>query len=617
MSLFHSPLTRRVTLVLATTSVFLAILGVRYRPDLAVRTWQLAIWADDTRERRRFPTTIAGVAEGRSGGAVELQETERSSNSAHEDPLLAGPSSGMVPVAQAVSLPRPAGETEDDSVLYPTLERIEERMAVGMRRAQGSVVALEYTAAEGPGDARRVATGIVINSSGDVLSVRIDPPAPSSAGPRESQGNTTQIVARDALGRCHAADWVATDPETGLTLLRITPRAVKPIHVAPQEPTLGAQVIVVGNPFGLGHSVSHGHVAGLDRALKLGERHLGGLIQIRAPLYPGDSGAAVTNLRGQLLGLIRSGLAVPGGVGRQADPDDGFGFAITARDMFWIANQLRTCGHIDRAYLGIRVEPVEAVVSQHLQAPPARGSEKDSLLEGALLGEVLIGGPASLAGLRTGDAIIALDGKPIHSSQNLTDRLDRLPSRTTIQLEVVRAEAEKRIHLTVKVRTTSRPEACPYQPAHLHSCPENHPHLMSPAVSQWTPPLGALPAAGSSAIPSAACLVQTSTSLTPPPPSGTSPSAAEARLESLSAPSGVNPTERCAEPQGPSVSSVPVPPGSPLQAPILPLQASGLKLTLPPGITERLEQFERRLEQLERRIKPTPETQQANSIRRQ
>ena len=71
-------------------------------------------------------------------------------------------------------------------------------------------------------------------------------------------------------------------------------------------------MFVVGNPFGMGHSVSRGHVAGLDRALELGTRQLGGLIQVQAPLYPGDSGAAVVNLHGDWLGLIRSGLAIPG-----------------------------------------------------------------------------------------------------------------------------------------------------------------------------------------------------------------------------------------------------------------------------------------------------------------
>ena len=183
-----------------------------------------------------------------------------------------------------------------------------------MIRARESVVALEYAAVGGPPGSRRVATGVVINTRGDVLSIRIDRPLPGLGTSSAQRDRDSLIVARDASGERHSALWIAADPETGLTLLRIAPRVVKPIQLATDSPSLGGQVFVVGNPLGLGHSVSRGHIAGLDRALKLGPRQLGGLIQIQAPLYPGDSGAVVANLRGQLLGLIRSGLAIQVGV---------------------------------------------------------------------------------------------------------------------------------------------------------------------------------------------------------------------------------------------------------------------------------------------------------------
>ena len=112
-------------------------------------------------------------------------------------------------------------------------------------------------------------------------------------------------------GRRRIAEWVAANQESGLTLLRISPRTVRPIKAASERPALGSPVVVIGDPFGLGHTVSRGHIAGLDRALKLRSRDIGGLIQVQAPLYPGDSGAVVANLRGQLLGLIRSGMAIP------------------------------------------------------------------------------------------------------------------------------------------------------------------------------------------------------------------------------------------------------------------------------------------------------------------
>jgi len=336
-----------------------------------------------------------------------------------------------------------------------------------MIRARDSVVALEYTALEGPPGSRRLATGVVINLRGDVLSVRIDPPsaATSSApGPISTgsgaTGHTT-IVAHDASGRRHLAQWVAADPETGLTLLQIAPRAVRPIQIAAEEPSLGSQVFVVGNPFGLGHSVSRGHIAGLDRALKVGSHQLGGLIQVQAPLYPGDSGAVVANLRGQLLGLIRSGLAIPATAKDRAERDNDFGFALAVRDVLWVADQLRARGHVDRAYLGVRLEPVAAAATLHPH--PEAGShpspDVDAILEGAVLLEVMAGTPAALAGLRAGDVIVAVDGQPVRSPYDLTDRLDRLPAQVMIHLDIVRARGPQRQHMTLALRTSSRTEA--------------------------------------------------------------------------------------------------------------------------------------------------------------
>ena len=146
------------------------------------------------------------------------------------------------------------------------------------------MVAIEYTAPDAPPGTPRVATGVVINHRGEVLSVRIDQPPASQVPPVAS--NSPLIVAHDVSGRRHSVRWVAADPESGLTLLRLPPQAVKPIRTAVSTPNLGSQVFVVGNPFGMGHSVSRGHVAGLDRVLELGTRQLGGLIQVQAPLLP-------------------------------------------------------------------------------------------------------------------------------------------------------------------------------------------------------------------------------------------------------------------------------------------------------------------------------------------
>ena len=299
-------------------------------------------------------------------------------------------------------------------------------------------------------------------------------------------------------------------------MLRIAPRAVRPIQIAAEEPTLGSQVFVVGNPFGLGHSVSRGHIAGLDRALKLGSRQLGGLIQVQAPLYPGDSGAVVTNLRGQLLGLIRSGLAIPTTPNDRAERDNDFGFALAARDVLWVVDQLRARGRVDRAYLGVRLEPAAGTAAPY--NPSDAGSretpEETPLLEGAILQEVLAGTPAALAGLKAGDTIVAVDGQPIHSSHDLTDRLDRLPSQTAIHLDVVRGRGSQRQRLNMELRTTSRPDTGEQAARSSPRPPAGQPELPRPAQ---TGPSPASVAAVPSALPLPAPVAVVPTAAPAPP----------------------------------------------------------------------------------------------------
>ena len=138
---------------------------------------------------------------------------------------------------------------------------------------------------------------------------------------------------------------------------------------------LGIPVLVIGNPFGLAHSVSRGYVAGLGRRLELGPRQLGGLIQVDASLHPGDSGALLADLQGGWLGVIRSGLAAPAESdrkGRESSTTTS-GFAIPARDALWVADQLRTRRRVDRAYLGVTMD-LAAPAARPPASPTARCS---------------------------------------------------------------------------------------------------------------------------------------------------------------------------------------------------------------------------------------------------
>jgi S1-C subfamily serine protease len=504
---------------------------------------------------------------------------------------------------------RQGGEAGEESALERRLER---RMAAGMARARESVVALEYVAAEAPPGARRLATGVVIDAGGDVLSVRIDaPPAAPQAG---VDGGLATIVARDVLGRRHAARWLAHDPESGLTLLRIGPGAVRPIQVAAEKPSLGNQVIVVGNPYGLRHSVSRGQVAGLDRALKLRSHEIGGLIQIQAPLYPGDSGAVVANSRGQWLGLVRSGLALTIPAGDRTGPgrDNDFGFAIAADDALWVAHQLRAGGRVDRAYLGVRLERDDVPPTKPAATSPRPPSEakRDAALatatashpEGAYLHRVLEGTPAAQAGLQAGDSIVSFDGRPIHTPRDLTDRLDRTLAGATIRLEVLRGGGPQPRRLALALQVGGRPGTPePSPPVMAGGAPEGGSGPPATSVSTSKPGLTVVPTAAPA--PPEPAAQPTPAPAAPPSP----PRPAEAPKPGPAPPARTAREQDASQARGaPPAVSIPEPVRSPLRAAVPPPQAEELRLTLPRAVTERLEQLERRVEKLERQPPPAP-----------
>jgi S1-C subfamily serine protease len=590
MSLLPSPLVDRLVLGLAS--------GLLVVGTLVVGSWVGPVAKKVSQPHIPPPGPRAQIADPANG------ELGHGGRTAVQQPTELPQDSNADVGGQSITPGDPLGRSnrEEDATLLTALQRLERQMAVGMLRARDSVVALEYTADMAVPAARRVATGVVINSRGDVLSVRIDRPVASSKL-GEATGREV-IVARDASGRRHLACWVAADPESGLTLLRISARSVRPIEIAVDPPELGSQVFVVGNPFGLGHTVSRGHIAGLDRALKLGTRQLGGLIQIQAPLYPGDSGAVVANFRGQLLGLIRSGLAIPAPPGDRGERDNDFGFAIAARDVLWVADQLRARGHVDRAYLGVRLEttpesvssvPASASTTHQVLSPlsPELASERIGICEGALLREVLAGTPAAQAGLQIGDIVVAVNGELVRSASELTDRLDRLPAQVTIQLEVVRGSAPARQHLILSLQTTNRPDfglQAGFASSILKGESDAHPRPSATSrpltVTSSTSPAIARPAATTGAASSSS--PKTSTAVKVSPRSKNGQSTREPEVEAR------------------TPVSIPPPVRSPLRAPVPPPQGEELKLTLPRAVADRLERIERRLDVLERQNLSAP-----------
>ena len=330
---------------------------------------------------------------------------------------------------------RPSGQLGVDAVELAKNRHISD--AIG--RVRSATVALEYEVGD-PKLPRRMASGVVINEGGEVLSVRIDPPADRSR---------PSIIASDASGHQYPARWLAADPETGLTLLRIDAKDLKPIRQAAGDPTLGSECFLIGNPYGLGHSVTRGHIAGLRRQFSVGAHTLAGLIQIQASFHPGDSGAPLADLDGGWLGLFRGvGLApAAAGVGR----DNDLGFAIPARNALWVADQLRAVGKVDRAYLGIKFAPDSAL---NRPLDPAHPAETE---EGAKVAEVIPDSPAAASGLRQGDRVVGMDNSSVTVANDLTDRLERTAAGVKLVLDYIRGTTRNR----VTIQAASRPAPAP------------------------------------------------------------------------------------------------------------------------------------------------------------
>ena len=201
------------------------------------------------------------------------------------------------------------GEVDTDAALFAALERLEQQAAAAIGRARESVVALEYTAADAPPGTRRVATGVVINNRGEVLSVRIDPPLAGRSSGTADDGAARSW--RDFAGRRCAVRLVSgrlgnrSDFCYGF---RLEPYSRSEWRLAGRTWEARCSSWAIHSEWG---TRSPGDTSPrLDAcALELGTRQLGGLIQIQVSLYPGDSGAAVVDLHGDWLGLIRSGLA--------------------------------------------------------------------------------------------------------------------------------------------------------------------------------------------------------------------------------------------------------------------------------------------------------------------
>lgn len=282
-------------------------------------------------------------------------------------------------------------------------------------RAKLSVVTVECLLPEDEGY-QEVLSGVAIDR-GVIVTVGLRP-----------AGRAPVVCVRDAQGKTHAATWMGLDSATGIAVLTTAPDAVPPIELATAEPRVGQPVLVVGNPYGLRLSAKVGWVAGQNRVIKLRGRLHSGLIQLSVPIHPGDNGAPVCNCRGEMVGIIRSGLSVPGPEGVPVQVE-GVAFATSI-------SLVRAA--VNRVLSGDRAEQVRTFDETYFGVVPAPTTTAD--LRGLRVLRVVSGSPADKAGIRSGDVIVRVAGTEVDDPGELARVLASYPPGSRISVELVRGE---------------------------------------------------------------------------------------------------------------------------------------------------------------------------------
>ncbi len=244
-----------------------------------------------------------------------------------------------------------------------------------------------------------------------------------------ANADTINVTLRD--GREFSAELIGTDPATDVALIRIPAEDLTALEPADSEDLrVGDYVVAIGNPFGLGQTVTSGIVSALARS---GLSILGyeDFIQTDASINPGNSGGALVNLRGELVGINTAIFSQSGG-------NIGIGFAIPINLAMTISEQLLEHGEVKRGSIGVQIQDLNPELAEAFGL--SRKHEG-----GAVIVQVFEGSPAAEAGLQAGDIVQRLNNAPVTSTADLRNRIGLLRAGETVSLTVLR-DGEKKTY---------------------------------------------------------------------------------------------------------------------------------------------------------------------------
>jgi serine protease Do len=221
---------------------------------------------------------------------------------------------------------------------------------------------------------------------------------------------------------------VGADPKTDVAVLKIDGQNLSPITIGDSAKVqVGDVALAIGNPFGVGQTVTKGIISATGRG-NLGIEAYEDFLQTDAPINPGNSGGALINDRGELVG-INTAIISHGSGGSQ-----GIGFAVPANLARNVLDQILKTGHVTRAYLGIYPQDVTPAMAKAF-------GEKES--QGIVVGDVSANSPAQKAGIQRGDIILQINGKPVTDSNQLRMSVSMMQPGTELKLKILRNGTER------------------------------------------------------------------------------------------------------------------------------------------------------------------------------
>ncbi|PYU27850.1 MAG: hypothetical protein DMG32_04770 [Acidobacteria bacterium] len=230
---------------------------------------------------------------------------------------------------------------------------------------------------------------------------------------------------------------IGTDPRTDIAVLKIPASNLSTVTLGDStKAKVGDIVLAIGDPFGIGETVTMGIVSATGRRdLRLeGPEGYEDFIQTDASINPGNSGGALVNTRGELIG-INTAIISNGGGGNQ-----GIGFAVPVNMARTVMEQILKSGKVTRGYLGVSIQEVTADLAKAFNLPSA---------EGALVGDVSLDSPGAKAGLQKGDVITALNGQKISDYHDLRLRISQTAPGTSIKMDVYRNGQKQQMTATL------------------------------------------------------------------------------------------------------------------------------------------------------------------------